>query len=71
MVIFAPDEPSARVALRELEAELRAMQLNLQPGKTEVIVGAANIKEKIIDADNEVGAWRGCIGGQVGNGAAQ
>lgn len=59
MYVFAQDEPEARVALRDLEAQLRRLQLNLQPGKTEILVGAQEIRRRVIDADNDVAsiAW--------------
>ena len=60
--IVTGSESEARKALRLLEAEMRKLGLNLQPGKTRMLVGAAAIKEEILDADAEVDAvdyvWR-------------
>lgn len=52
--ILAPTEPEARRALRRLEAAMRSIGLNLQPGKTRVLAGATQIRSEIIDADDEV-----------------
>ncbi len=52
--VFGADKSQARIALRELEARLRELALQLQPGKTEIVVGTADIKAKVIDADNDV-----------------
>jgi hypothetical protein len=61
--IFAKTERQARRSLRLLESEVRRLGLNLQPGKTNVLVGAAQIKTGIIDVDAEVAGidyfWRG------------
>lgn len=61
--IFATSEREGRRLLRLVESEARKLGLNLQPGKTTVLVGAAQIKAEIIDADAEVDAvdyyWRG------------
>lgn len=52
--IFAANEAEARRGLRELEGQLRQLQLQLQSGKTEIIVGPSAIKAKVIDADSDV-----------------
>jgi hypothetical protein len=52
--IFAASEGQARRILRQLEAKVRTLELTLQPGKTRILVGAAQIKAEIIDADAEV-----------------
>ncbi len=54
MYLFALDEAACRRGLRELEHQLRLIQLQLQPGKTEIIVGPAAMKAKIVDSDNDV-----------------
>jgi hypothetical protein len=52
--IFAASESEGRRALRALESELRRLGLNLQPGKTEIVVGSAQINDRIIKADSEI-----------------
>ncbi len=54
--IVAPSEAHARKALRDLEAEMRKIDLNLQPGKTKILVGTAQIKAEILEADAEIAA---------------
>lgn len=52
--IFAASESEARRALRTLEAKLRSLELNLQPGKTEILLGSAALTTRIVKADAEI-----------------
>jgi hypothetical protein len=52
--IFASSERDARRILRILESAVRGLGLNLQPGKTRILVGVTEIKQQIIDADEEI-----------------
>ncbi len=54
--ILAPTEPEARRALHRLEAEMRSIGLNLQPGKTKIIVGNRAIRSEVVDTDDEIEA---------------
>lgn len=60
--MFARSEREARRLLRDLESEVRKLGLNLQPGKTRILVGARDITTHILDADEEIDAidyhWR-------------
>ncbi len=59
MYVFASSEALARVALRDLEGQLRLLQLNLQSGKTDIVVGSRAIRSQVVDADSDVAsiAW--------------
>ncbi len=52
--IFVASESEGRRALRALEAEVRGLGLSLQPGKTEILVGHAQLTQRIVKADAEI-----------------
>jgi hypothetical protein len=52
--ILVSSESEGRRALRLLETELRRLGLSLQPGKTEILAGSAQITERIVKADAEI-----------------
>jgi hypothetical protein len=61
--ILVGSESEGRRALRQLEAEVRRLGLSLQPGKTEILVGSAQLATRILNADAEIDGidyvWRG------------
>ena len=56
MRLFVQGEDDARLALHFLEARARSLSLNLQPGKTRILVGRQQIKQEIMDKRAQIGA---------------